>query len=78
MIFSSLLVFILTATKPEPFLLQSTIDVAKVIGLPRLKTMDRFFSKTICINEVEQEFIYITYSRMEFIKRYIRLNSFNS
>ena len=78
MIISSLLVLILTAIKPEPFLLQSTIDVAKVIGLPRLKTMDRFFAKTICINEVEQEFIYITYSRMEFIKRFIRLNSFNS
>jgi hypothetical protein len=68
----------LTATKPEPFLLQSTIDMAKVIGLPRLKTMDKFFAKAFCINEVEQEFIYITYSRMDFIKRYMRLNSFNS
>ena len=78
MIISSLFALILAATSPAPLLLQSTIDIAKIIGLPRLKTMDKTFATAVCINEIEQEFIYVAYSRMNFIKRYMRLDSLNS
>jgi hypothetical protein len=63
------------AIKPEPFLVQSMIDAAKIIGLPRLKTMDRFFAKAICIDEVQGQMTYIIYSRKDFLKNYIKINS---
>jgi hypothetical protein len=75
MMISSLHVFCLFAIKPEPFLLQSMIDTARIIGLPRLKTMDQFFAKAICIDEVQGEMTYVTYSRKDFLKSYIKINS---
>ena len=78
MIISSLIALILATVNPSPFLVQSTIDVARIIGLPRLKTMDKALATAVCINEIEQEFVYMTYSRMNFIKRYMRLDSLNS
>ena len=75
MIISNILVICLMALRPEPFLLQSIIDAAKIIGLPRLKTMDQFFAKAICIDEVRGEMAYIIYSRKDFLKNYIKINS---
>ena len=75
MIISNILVICLMAMRPEPFLLQSIIDAAKIIGLPRLKTMDQFFAKAICIDEVRGEMAYIIYSRKDFLKNYIKINS---
>jgi len=75
MTFSSILVICLMAIKPEPFLVQSMIDTAKIIGLPRLKTMDRFFAKAVCIDEVQGQMQFITYSRKDFLKNYIKINS---
>jgi hypothetical protein len=75
MIISTLLTLILSITNPQPFLLQSMIDAAKIIGLPRLKTMDQFFAKAICIDEVQGEMTYVTYSRKDFLKSYIKINS---
>ena len=62
-------------TNPEPFLVQSVIDTAKIIGLPRLKTMDHLFARTIFIDELRSEMSYTTYSRLDFLKSYIRLGS---
>jgi hypothetical protein len=76
MILSSVLVIFLVAMKPEPFLLQSMIDSAKIIGLPRLKTMDHFFARAICIDEVQGRMGFIAYSRKDFLKNYIKINSF--
>ena len=75
MIFSIALFISLMAIRPEPFLLQSMIDTAKIIGLPRLKTMDKFFAKRIYIDEVQGEMTYIIYSRKDFLKNYIKINS---
>ena len=75
MIISNIFIVYLLAIKPEPFLLQSTIDIAKIIGLPRLKTMDQFFAKTICIDEVQGRMDYIHYSRKDFLRNYIKINS---
>ena len=78
MMFSTILIIFLAAVKPEPFLIQSAIDSARLIGLPRLKTMDRLFAKKIWINEMEDELIYISYSRIDFIKNYAKIKSFHS
>ena len=75
MMISSLLVFCLAVIQPEPFLLQSMIDAAKILGLPRLKTMDQFFAKKICVDEVKGEMTYVTYSRKDFLKDYFKINS---
>jgi len=75
MIIFTLLTLILSIASPQPFLLQSSIDAARIIGLPRLKTMDKFFAKAICIDEVRGDIAYIVYSRKDFLKNYIKINS---
>ena len=75
MIISAALVISLMVIRPKPILLQSMIDTAKIIGLPRLKTMDKFFAKRIYIDEVQGEMTYIIYSRKDFLKNYIKINS---
>ena len=65
----------LSIANPEPFLLQSSIDAARIIGLPRLKTMDKFFAKAICIDEVRGDMTYIIYYRKDFLKNYIKIKS---
>lgn len=75
MTISTLLALMLSFTNPQPFLLQSIIDSAKIIGLPRLKAMDKFFAKAICIDEIHGEIAYIIYSRKDFLKSYIKINS---
>lgn len=75
MILSSVIVICVAAMKPEPFLLQSMIDTAKIIGLPRFKTMDQFFAKAIYADEIRGEMIYTIYSRKDFLKNYIKINS---
>ena len=78
MIFSTLLVLVLSASNPQPFLVQSAIDAARIIGLPRLKTMDKYFTKTIFINEIEAGPLFLVRSRLDFLKHYMTLNSFKS
>lgn len=69
------LIFLSTlALNPQPFLLQSTIDAAKMIGLPRMKTMDSFFAKKIYVDELRGEMALTSYSRLDFLKSYIKIN----
>jgi len=37
--------------------------------------MDKFFAKAICIDEVRGDTAYIIYSRKDFLKNYIKINS---
>jgi len=78
MIFSTLLVLALSTNSPQPFLLQSAIDAARIIGLPRLKTMDKYLTKTIFINEMETGSAFLVRSRLDFLKHYMTFNSFKS
>ena len=75
MIIPTLLTFMLSINNPQPFLLQSSIDAARIIGLPRLKTMDQFFAKAVFTDEIQGEMKYIIYSRKDFLKNYIKFNS---
>jgi hypothetical protein len=70
---SSLFFTLLVALiNPKPILLQSIIDSAKIIGLPRLKTMDKIFSTKVWVGTFEDDVRYKTYSRMKFLNDYIR------
>jgi len=75
---STLLALVLSIINPQPFLLQSSIDAARIIGLPRLKTMDKHLTRHVFINEMETGSIYLVHSRLDFLKHYIKLNSFKS
>lgn len=59
-------------THPQPFLVQGVIDSAKIIGLPRLKTMDRVFAKRLYVGEFQHEEILVAHSRKEFIKQFVQ------
>jgi len=56
---------------PAP-MLQATIDAARIIGLPRLKTMDSSMYRTIFINEIQSDPVYRVRLRREFIGEYIK------
>jgi hypothetical protein len=57
---------------PQPFLLQSTIDSAKILGLPRLKGMDKLLAKENWVGDFQDQIVYVTYSRIEFLKKYVK------
>jgi hypothetical protein len=56
---------------PAP-MLQAIIDAARIIGLPRLKTMDSSMYRTIYINEIQSGPIYRVYPRGAFIREYLK------
>ena len=56
---------------PAP-MLQATIDAARIIGLPRLKTMDSKMYRTIYINEIQSGPIYRVHPRKVFIREYVK------
>ena len=55
---------------PAP-MLQATIDAARIIGLPRLKTMDSTMYRTIYINEIQSGPVYRVHPRRAFIRDYV-------
>jgi hypothetical protein len=78
MIFSTLFVLALSASNHQPFLAQSAIDTARIIGLPRLRAMDKYLTKTVLINEMETGSAFLVRSRLDFLKHYMTVNSFKS
>lgn len=74
MIASLLVAMLLSAISPEPILLRSAIDIARIIGLPRMKTFDRQVMKVISLNEVDSSQIYQANTRREFFNNYFKLN----
>jgi hypothetical protein len=74
MIASLLVAMLLSAISPEPILLRSAIDIARIFGLPRMKTFDRQVMKVISLNEVVSSQIYQANTRREFFNNYFKLN----
>jgi len=74
MIASLLVAMLLSVISPEPFLLRSAVDIARIIGLPRMKTFDRQVMKVISLNEVDSSQIYQANTRREFFNNYFKLN----
>ncbi len=55
---------------PTP-IVQAVIDSARIIGLPRMKDMDKAMNKTIYINEFQSGVAYSVHPRKLFIKNYV-------
>jgi hypothetical protein len=74
MIASFLVALFLSVISPEPILLGSAIDIARIIGLPRMKTFDRYVLKIVHLNEMDSSQIYQVHTRREFFNNYFKLN----
>ncbi len=55
---------------PTP-IVQAIIDSARIIGLPRIKDMDKAMNKTIYVNEFQNGVAYSIHPRKVFIKNYV-------
>lgn len=75
MIFTSSLL-ILSLLNPGPFIAQSAIDAARIIGLPRMFTFDEFLSKQIIETGEMEQVVLISYrnARRKFFTNYFRIN----
>lgn len=56
---------------PAP-ILQAAIDTARMIGLPRLKTMDSSMHRTSYINEIQSGLAHRVQPRKVFIREYMK------
>jgi len=74
MIASLIIAMLLSVITPEPILLRSAIDIARIIGLPRMKTFDRHVMKTVYLNEMDSSQIYQAHTRREFFYNYFKLS----
>jgi hypothetical protein len=74
MIVSLLIARLFAVMTPEPILLRSSIDIARIIGLPRMKSFDRHVIKTVYLNEMDSSQIYQTHTRREFFNNYFKLS----
>jgi hypothetical protein len=72
---SLLLTLLIAAIHPNPILPQTIIDAARIIGLPRFKTMDRLFAEKVWIGTFGDETAYLSYSRKKFLIDYINSRS---
>ncbi len=55
---------------PTP-IVQAVIDSARIIGLPRMKDMDKAMNKIIYVNEFQSGGAYSVHPRKVFIKNYV-------
>ena len=74
MIASLLVAMLLSVITPEPIMLRSAIDIARIIGLPRMKTFDRHVLKIVYLNEMDSSQIYLAHTRREFFNSYFKLS----
>lgn len=79
MIFATLSI-IVSLVNPQPFIVQSAIDSARIIGLPRLYTFDHFFTKQSADMSSLEILVPLSYrgKRKDFIKQYFKINFVNS
>jgi hypothetical protein len=56
---------------PTP-IVQAVFDSARIIGLPRMKDMDKAMNKTIYINEFQSGVAYSVHPRKAFIRNYVK------
>ena len=73
MIISVLLWVYLAITQPKPVIVQAVIDSARIIGLPRLKTMDSYLYKIIVIDELHTTPAFAIGTRKEFFIAYFKV-----
>lgn len=60
---------------PQPVMAQVAIDCARIIGLPRLKTMDSHLNRVVVIDEMHTAPAYAVKTRKEFFTYYFQIKS---
>ena len=73
MIINLLLGVYLAITQPKPAIVQVVIDSARIIGLPRLKTMDSYLYKIIVVDEFHTTPAFAISTRKEFFIAYFKV-----
>ncbi|MBU3548636.1 hypothetical protein [Polynucleobacter sp. P1-05-14] len=58
---------------PQPVMAQAAIDCARIIGLPRLKTMDKHLNRVVVIDEMHTVPAYAVKTRKEFFTEYFKI-----
>ena len=58
---------------PQPVMAQAAIDCARIIGLPRLKTMDSHLNRVVVIDEMHTVPAYTVKTRKEFFTHYFQI-----
>lgn len=71
------LILIVVLLNPSPYVGQSVIDVARIIGLPRLFTFDKYLSKQIVETGEIEPIVLVNYrgTRRKFFINYFKINS---
>jgi len=67
----------LTMVHPSPLLLEAIIDASRLIGLPRLKTMDSALNRLIVVDDFHTQNAYRSLTRKEFFASYFKINKLN-
>ena len=73
MILGLLLGVWLAIIHPQPVMAQAAIDCARIIGLPRLKTMDKHLNRVVVIDEMHTVPVYAVKTRKEFFTHYFQI-----
>ena len=58
---------------PQPLIAQVAIDCARIIGLPRLKTMDGYLYKMVMVDEWHSTPVFAIHTREEFFTQYFKI-----
>jgi len=75
MIISALLGFWLSIAHPKPLLIEVAIDSSRLIGLPRLRTMDAYITKIIELDEMHTAPLFKNSTRKEFFIGYFKFST---
>jgi len=74
MIASLLLGAYLAIIHPKPLMAEVAIDCSRIVGLPRLKTMDSYLYKVITVDEMHSAPAFSFQTRKEFFTSYFKID----
>ena len=77
MILSLLLGAYLAIIHPKPLMAEIAIDCSRIIGLPRLKTMDSYLYKVVVVDEMHTAPVFSFQTRKEFFTAYFKIDKLN-
>lgn len=71
------LILMVSLLNPSPYVAQCVIDVARIIGLPRLFTFDEYLSRQIVETGEMEPIVLVSYrgARRKFFTNYFKINS---
>lgn len=71
------LLLLISLANPNPYVAQSVIDAARIIGLPRLFTFDQHLSRQFIETGEMEPIVLVSYrvTRRKFFTNYFKINS---